>query len=92
VWFLQDPHGGTSQKTAFFVVTAMKTSHFKYILVIAVNLGPPCIYIYIYIYILTKRYDGPLRIGLVWIRIRDPKSALVNAVMNFQVPLNGGGP
>jgi hypothetical protein len=68
----------------------MKTSYFKDILVIAVNLGPP--FIYIYIYILTKRYDGPLRIGLVWIRIRDPKSALVNAVMNFQVPFNGGGP
>jgi hypothetical protein len=25
VWFLQEPNGNTSQKTAFFVVTAVKT-------------------------------------------------------------------
>jgi hypothetical protein len=26
LWFLQEPHGVTSQKTAFFIVTAVKTS------------------------------------------------------------------
>jgi hypothetical protein len=26
-WFLQEPHGVTSQKTPFFVVTAVKTSN-----------------------------------------------------------------
>jgi 7,8-dihydro-6-hydroxymethylpterin-pyrophosphokinase len=25
-WFLQEPHGITSQKTPFFIVTAMKTN------------------------------------------------------------------
>jgi hypothetical protein len=25
-WFLQEPHGVTSQKTPFFIVTAVKTS------------------------------------------------------------------
>jgi phospholipid N-methyltransferase len=29
-WYLQDPHGVISQKTAFFIVTAMKTSNFTY--------------------------------------------------------------
>jgi hypothetical protein len=28
VWFLQGPHGVTSQKTAFFIVTAVKVSNF----------------------------------------------------------------
>jgi hypothetical protein len=27
MWFLQEPHGVTSQKTPFFIVTAMKTSN-----------------------------------------------------------------
>jgi hypothetical protein len=27
VWFLQEPHGVTSQKTPFFIVTAVKTSN-----------------------------------------------------------------
>jgi hypothetical protein len=27
--FLQEPHGVISQKTAFFIVTAVKTSNFK---------------------------------------------------------------
>jgi hypothetical protein len=27
VWFLQEPHGVTTQKTPFFIVTAMKTSN-----------------------------------------------------------------
>jgi hypothetical protein len=26
-WFLQEPHGVTSHKTAFFIATAMKTSN-----------------------------------------------------------------
>jgi hypothetical protein len=26
-WFLQEPHGATSQKTPFFIVTAVKTSN-----------------------------------------------------------------
>jgi hypothetical protein len=26
-WFLQEPHGATSQKTAFFIVTAVKTTN-----------------------------------------------------------------
>jgi hypothetical protein len=26
-WFLQEPHGVTSQKTPFLIVTAMKTSN-----------------------------------------------------------------
>jgi hypothetical protein len=28
--FSQEPHGVTSQKTAFFIVTAVKTSHLAY--------------------------------------------------------------
>jgi hypothetical protein len=28
--FLQDPHGVTSQKTPFFIVTAVKTSNLTY--------------------------------------------------------------
>jgi hypothetical protein len=28
--FLQEPHGLTSQKTPFFIVTAVKTSNLKY--------------------------------------------------------------
>jgi hypothetical protein len=27
VWFLQEPHGVTTQKTPFFIVTAVKTSN-----------------------------------------------------------------
>jgi hypothetical protein len=27
MWFLQEPHGVTSQKTPFFIVTAVKTSN-----------------------------------------------------------------
>jgi hypothetical protein len=27
VWFLQEPHGVTTQKTPFFIVTAAKTSN-----------------------------------------------------------------
>jgi hypothetical protein len=27
MWFLQEPHGVTSQKTAFFIVTAVKASN-----------------------------------------------------------------
>jgi hypothetical protein len=27
-WFLQDPHGVTSQNTAFFIVIAVKTSNY----------------------------------------------------------------
>jgi hypothetical protein len=27
VWFLQEPHGITTQKTPFFIVTAVKTSN-----------------------------------------------------------------
>jgi hypothetical protein len=27
LWFLRDPQGITSQKTAFFIVTAVKTSN-----------------------------------------------------------------
>jgi hypothetical protein len=27
VWFLKEPHGVTSQKTQFFIVTAVKTSN-----------------------------------------------------------------
>jgi hypothetical protein len=26
-WFLQEPHGVTTQKTPFFIVTAVKTSN-----------------------------------------------------------------
>jgi hypothetical protein len=29
--FLQEPHGVTSQKTPFFIVTAVKTSNLKYV-------------------------------------------------------------
>jgi hypothetical protein len=29
-WFLQEPHGITSQKTAFFMVTTVKTSNLTY--------------------------------------------------------------
>jgi hypothetical protein len=31
-WFLQEPHGITSQKTTFFIVTAVKTSYLTYCL------------------------------------------------------------
>jgi hypothetical protein len=31
-WFLQEPHGVTSQKTAFFIVTTVKTSDLKQML------------------------------------------------------------
>jgi hypothetical protein len=27
LWFLQEPHGVTTQKTPFFIVTAVKTSN-----------------------------------------------------------------
>jgi hypothetical protein len=30
IWFLQEPHGLTSQKTPFFIVTAVKTSNLTY--------------------------------------------------------------
>jgi hypothetical protein len=33
-WFLQEPHGITSQKTAFFIFTAVKASNFAYLLIL----------------------------------------------------------
>jgi hypothetical protein len=36
--FIQDPHGVTTQKTPFFIVTAVKTSNLTYISLVFVTL------------------------------------------------------
>jgi hypothetical protein len=32
-WFLREPHGVISQKTAFFIDTAVKTSDLKFLII-----------------------------------------------------------
>jgi hypothetical protein len=52
--FLQEPHGVTSQKTAFFIVTAVKTSNLTYEILILWSVRQ---FIYIYIDQIKKRHD-----------------------------------
>jgi len=59
-----------------------------------------CIYIYIYIYgcetwsltLIFRKWEGVVRIGWSWFRIRDTWWALVITVMNFRVPKMRGIP
>jgi hypothetical protein len=37
---------------------------------------------------ILERQDGMVRIGLIWLRIRNQWRALVNTVMNLRVPEN----
>jgi hypothetical protein len=38
--FLQEPHGVTTQKTPFFIVTAVKTSNLTNLIMLSPNFGP----------------------------------------------------
>jgi hypothetical protein len=45
--FLQEPHGVTSQKTPFFIVTAVKTSNLRYYLAYRSDQTCSCAHLYV---------------------------------------------